>query len=961
MANWSDLKAAVAKVIKTNGNQEITGAVLQNALNNIISNVGENASFAGVATPSTNPGTPDGPVFYIASESGTYSNFGGIVNNGECLILKKNEDSWVSAETGIITNKKLSNLLGLVIDTSTFVNGQWINNGESLSSNNNSSYLRNSEPIPISAFPDTIISLYSNTGQRKCIADMKLTLKFRNKSKQDVSFSYVQSGQCIQLSAEASELYIHGTTENINNINEFSFLGFISTNSLVQDIAQNTQDIAQNTQDIAQNTQDIEALNTMLVGGSVNYTTGAQLGIYPNHAYVGSTLGDNPVSNTTNSALGRIDVTDIPDGTLIYITKGEENIFDRVTFKFFDSSGDQVVSTVGGSSSEKNRGQLKPNGAVVLGLHIGNTLIEGDAETYMSDFYINNVPNKQQGFDARITENKKDIAQNTQDIEELQQTITGGALNYVTGAKLGVYVNHAYVGSTLGDNPISNATNSALGRIDISQVNTGTLIYVTKDGKNVFDGITWKFFGEDGNQITPNTSGGNSSTNNRGYIVPSGAKTLGLHMSNARIDEDIITFLSALQINNVPDTAQGFEQRITQNTQDIAQNAQDIEELQQTIADVQQDIGSISDYKNTLKILFIGSSFGVDTINEVGNICASFGKDVVLGNAYIGAATLQTFIDRYDSDYGVTYYKWKYKATKWQIYNGNTGEWLDTDSNITDEGEKPNDSVLLQWLLADEAWDFIILQNGAYQSPYQDQSAFWTKGEDGQITDNVIQNLIERCKKSCLYSNPVFGMNMTWAFSVYHTISKSHGPSEANDDKWLDYGSNQKQRQMTMWNNIATNYKACIENCEDVKFVIPSGTAVQNARANSTLRQSTIYTSASPAPPTISQAEAITDLDNISNTYPFMDNSTNWANKTDFTRDSIHADFGITRYIIAATLFQTFIAKVLNLDIADCTYRIAQGGGNYREQLCTPVTDDNFNDIVACVKNAILKPYEITA
>lgn len=167
MANWSTLKAAIANVIKTNGNQEITGTVLQNTLNSIVSAVGENATFAGIATPSTNPGAPDGNVFYIASESGTYSNFGGIVNNGECLILKKNEDSWVSIETGIITNKKLSNLLGLVIDTSTFVNGQWIGNGEGLSSNNNSSYLRNSEPIPISGNTNSIISLYSNTGQKK--------------------------------------------------------------------------------------------------------------------------------------------------------------------------------------------------------------------------------------------------------------------------------------------------------------------------------------------------------------------------------------------------------------------------------------------------------------------------------------------------------------------------------------------------------------------------------------------------------------------------------------------------------------------------------------------------------------------------------------------------------------------------------------------------------------------------
>ena len=634
----------------------------------------------------------------------------------------------------------------------------------------------------------------------------------------------------------------------------------------------------------------------------------------------------------------------------------------NLTIKFNDSTDNNVEW-----SYENNGNDIQLSGNVTkLYIHLQTDYADSVDGCYFVG--LGNITDDIQKNAESIENATQDIAQNTQDIATLNNTLVGGDVNYTTGAQLGVYPNHAYTGSTLGDNPVSNSTNSALGRIDVSSIEQGTLIYVTKDGENVFDGITYKFFDSSGNRLA-NTSGGSSSTNNRGYLVPSGAVTLGLHKSNSTIESDIESYLSNLHINNVPSSQQGFEERIAQNTQDIAQNTQDIAQntqdiatLNNTVTELQDDIDnlSVSDYKNTLKILFIGSSFGVDTINEVGNICASFGKDVILGNAYIGAATLQTFINRYDSDSGVTYYKWKYKATKWQIYNGNTGEWADTDSNITDEGSNPNDSVLLPWLLADEAWDFIILQNGAYQSPYQDQSAFWTKGEDGVITNNIVQNMINRCKKSCLYSNPVFGMNMTWAFSVYHTVSESHGPSGANDDKWLSYGSNQKERQTGMWNNIATNYKACIENCEDVKFVIPSGTAVQNARVNSSLRQSTIYTSASPAPPTISQAEAITDLDNISSTYPFMNNSTNWANKTDFTRDSIHADFGITRYIIAATLFQTFIAKVLNLDIAECTYRIAQGNGNYREQLCTPVTDDNFSDIVNCVKNAISKPYEIT-
>ena len=97
MANWSDLKAAVAKVIKTNGNQEITGAVLQNALNNIISNVGENSTFAGIASLNTNPGIPDGPVFYLASSNGAYSNFDIEINDaGLYVIANTSSNTWNS-------------------------------------------------------------------------------------------------------------------------------------------------------------------------------------------------------------------------------------------------------------------------------------------------------------------------------------------------------------------------------------------------------------------------------------------------------------------------------------------------------------------------------------------------------------------------------------------------------------------------------------------------------------------------------------------------------------------------------------------------------------------------------------------------------------------------------------------------------------------------------------------------
>ena len=88
MAKWSELKAAIASAIKTNGTQSITGSVLQSVLNNIVSSLGENYQFVGIATTATNPGTPSGNVFYIAGE-GTYANFSNLVIDiGQLGILK---------------------------------------------------------------------------------------------------------------------------------------------------------------------------------------------------------------------------------------------------------------------------------------------------------------------------------------------------------------------------------------------------------------------------------------------------------------------------------------------------------------------------------------------------------------------------------------------------------------------------------------------------------------------------------------------------------------------------------------------------------------------------------------------------------------------------------------------------------------------------------------------------------
>lgn len=115
------LENRIRSLIRTNGNQEITGEVaqqvlldivetlndaqeieqLQEAVNTINTKLAEGYIYAGIATPETDPGTPLGKIFYIAISAGTYSNF--LDSNLEALVLTQGinilrfDDSW-SAE-----------------------------------------------------------------------------------------------------------------------------------------------------------------------------------------------------------------------------------------------------------------------------------------------------------------------------------------------------------------------------------------------------------------------------------------------------------------------------------------------------------------------------------------------------------------------------------------------------------------------------------------------------------------------------------------------------------------------------------------------------------------------------------------------------------------------------------------------------------------------------------------------
>lgn len=303
MANWTTLKAAIAGVIKTNGNQEITGAVLQNTLNSIVNSVGENATFAGVATPTTNPGTPDGPVFYLATTPGTYSNFGGIkIAPGEAVILEWG-GSWTKKTSGFATAEKLTEL-------------------ESLNNHSDNSIALYDGIIQFTNNEDGTVSASIGGSNRQLFCRNKYigTIQTNSVNVTDYFVLYVSSGSTeLKSSLFSTKLaaddivicrgMIRGKLSSINQIyysasNEISIDGVIYSTYLEKDITK-----------IVKNTD-----NSVCFYGSIDFINENDGSISVNIS------GDKQVFNR----LGYIGIISLPkkiiinDYTLIYVNKNDK-------------------------------------------------------------------------------------------------------------------------------------------------------------------------------------------------------------------------------------------------------------------------------------------------------------------------------------------------------------------------------------------------------------------------------------------------------------------------------------------------------------------------------------------------------------------------------------------------------------------------------------------------------------
>lgn len=129
MSNYSTTKNSIVRDIRANGNQEITGQLMQDNLIRIVNAVAQGDLFAGFATPTTIVANFDANVFYIATVKGLYPNFGGLTVEDEMCVFSNRSGVWQKTSIGVATgdivagyNTRLTSVEGKTVQLEQEVN-----------------------------------------------------------------------------------------------------------------------------------------------------------------------------------------------------------------------------------------------------------------------------------------------------------------------------------------------------------------------------------------------------------------------------------------------------------------------------------------------------------------------------------------------------------------------------------------------------------------------------------------------------------------------------------------------------------------------------------------------------------------------------------------------------------------------------------------------------------------------
>lgn len=185
----------------------------------------------------------------------------------------------------------------------------------------------------------------------------------------------------------------------------------------------------------------------------------------------------------------------------------------------------------------------------------------------------------------------------------------------------------------------------------------------------------------------------------------------------------------------------------------------------------------------TIRLLTIGNSFSEDAVEQnVYELCLGNDLTLVIGNAYRGGQGL---------------------ASHWNVATNNLAEF--EYRKIVGGVKTKTPSMKLKDIVTDEPWDIITFQQVSQDSGLE------------TTYEPYLTNLINYVKGIATNPDMKLGLHMTWAYAQTSTHSG-----------FANYGYDQTRMYEAIVNAVS---KAKADHPE-ITYVVPAGTAIQNARTS---------------------------------------------------------------------------------------------------------------------------------
>jgi len=201
--------------------------------------------------------------------------------------------------------------------------------------------------------------------------------------------------------------------------------------------------------------------------------------------------------------------------------------------------------------------------------------------------------------------------------------------------------------------------------------------------------------------------------------------------------------------------------------------------------------------KDSLKVLVLGHSLMVDSGHMMALIAAAEGmENFTLGTLYYSGCPLYRHVEFLTNN-----------TPAYTLYLSST----DTANQVPEQMKE----VTMEQALRHLDWDIIVMQGGTFELAKEETFT------DGKI--QIIQNYVNENKYK---EEAIFAWHMPWAFATESELQNSY---TAGGNPYISGYAPYNNDRVALYKAFAANVEKYIITDDTFQFLVPSGTAIENA------------------------------------------------------------------------------------------------------------------------------------